>query len=143
MRWWTISLAFAIVVGSREGAAEPDTTLFDASLRLGFGGQAHSGGRTDFTGLGFDLGLEVGVHVTPALTLRAGFERGPRLFNDVPYESEGDRELGDFDVIGAAELHVDRWFVGGGGGWVRESSTRISTPSTAWESPATTGNSHA
>jgi hypothetical protein len=123
MRWWTISLAFAIVLCSRESAAEPDTTLFDVSSRLGFGGQAHFGGRTDFIGVGDDLDVELGVYVTPMLTLRAGFERGPRLFNYVGYETDGDREVSDLDVVGVAELHIDRWLIGAGGGWVHESST--------------------
>jgi hypothetical protein len=120
VRWCTIALALAV---AREGAADPEGPLVDLSVRLGFGGQAHFGGRTDFSGLGVDLDAEVGVHVTPALTLRVGFERGPRLFNSWQAETDGDFEVGDLDVFGVAELHIDRWFIGAGGGWVQESST--------------------
>jgi hypothetical protein len=122
---WSIGLVLAIVLvfSARESAADPGAPLFDLSVRLGFGGQAHFGGRTDFSGQGVDLDVELGVYVTPSLTLRAGVERGPRLFNSVSYESDGDLEVGDLDVVGVAEFHLDRWLIGAGGGWVQESST--------------------
>jgi hypothetical protein len=105
--------------------AHADDRLPDLGLRLGFAEQTHRGGRTQFAGHGFDLGIEGGVRVVPSLSVRVGLERGPRLVHPVPWETDGDTELRDTAIVVAAELHLDPFLVGAGGGWVDESSTEV------------------
>ncbi len=117
-------LAFAIGLGARLQVAHADGPAPDVGVRVGFAEQTHYGG-AHFVGSGFDLGLEAGVRVSPALTLRVGFERAPRIVHFIPAGSAGEIERRDTAIVGVAEFHFDPFFVGAGGGWVQESSTRV------------------
>lgn len=126
VRSGAVSLAIALAVGSPRRAATADTRLPDLGVRIGFAGQTHHGGRTSFSGGGLDLGIEAGLRVTPDLVIRLGYERAPRLVDCcIPYGSDGDTERHDIAIVGIAELHRDRFFIGAGAGWVHESNTEI------------------
>jgi hypothetical protein len=121
-----LGLVCALALSARTSLAHADGLAPDVGVRVGFGGQTHHGWRTHFVGSGLDLGVEAGVRVSPALSIRIGFERAPQLGHEEPvYGEDGDIELRDIAIVGIADLHLDRFFVGAGAGWVHESIKRV------------------